>query len=123
MVGSELRSRAIDLVLEKKQKKTAIANLFGIDRRTLYSWIKIYKTEGRKEGIVSRTGPGKRRKLIPLEFKEFVDKNKSITIKQMCTALGVGKSAVATAMRAIGYTRKKNNSSIKNVKKISDKSF
>jgi transposase len=121
VVGSELRSRAIDLVVEKKKKRQEVADLFGVDRKTVYLWVRTYKTEGRKEGIVARTGPGKRRKLIPLEFKEFIDKNKSMTIQQMCSALRVGKSAVATAMRAIGYTRKKNNSSTKSVKKKNDK--
>lgn len=117
MVGKELRSRAIDLVIGKKKTKQEVADLVGVDRKTVYLWVKIYKTEGRKQGIITRTGPGKRRKLIPLEFKEFIDKNKSMTIQQMCTALGVGKSAVATAMRAIGYTRKKNSSSTKNAKR------
>lgn len=117
MIGQELRNRGIELVLEKKKKKKDIAEMLGISTKTLYLWLKIYKSEGRKEPRIARTGPGKRRKLNPPDFKIFVDKNSGMTIKQMCAALGVGKSAVATAMRAIGYTRKKNNSFTKNAKK------
>jgi transposase len=107
MFGTELRSRAIQMAFEEKRKKKYIADALGVDRRTIYNWLKVYKTEGRKEPIRTRTGPGKRRKLDPEEFRKFVDKNSGLSIKQMTIILGVGKSAVATALRTIGYTRKK----------------
>lgn len=109
MFSGAIRARAIHLVVNEKKRKGVVAEMFGMDRRTLYTWIEIYKKEGRTAPITTRTGPGKRRKLDPHEFQKFIDQNKSMTIKQMTEALGVGKSAVATAMRAIGYTRKKNN--------------
>jgi putative transposase len=121
--GGETRARAIHLVVKGKKRKGVVAEMFGMNRRTLYTWIEIYKKEGRTEPITTRTGPGKRRKLDPQKFQKFLDQNKSMTIKQMTEALGVGKSAVATAMRAIEYTRKKNNSYTKSVTKKNDKSF
>lgn len=120
MFGTELRSRAIYMVLEENRKKKHVADALGLDRRTLYNWLKIYRVEGRKEPIKTRTGPGQRRKLDPEKFKEFIDKNNGLSIQKMTIILGVGKSAVATALRAIGYTRKKNNIYTKNVKKSSE---
>jgi transposase len=121
--SGETRARAIHLVINEKKRKGLVAEMFGMDRRTLYTWIEIYKKEGRTAPITTRTGPGKRRKLDPQEFQKFIDQNKSMTIKQMTEALGVGKSAVATAMRAIEYTRKKNNSYTKSVTKKNDKAI
>jgi transposase len=123
MFGTELRSRALQMVLEEKRKKKNVADALGMDRRTIYNWLKVYKKEGRKEPIRTRTGPGQRRKLNPEEFRKFVDKNSGLSIKQMTIIFGVGKSAVATALRTIGYTRKKNNSYTKNGKKKSDKNL
>jgi transposase len=123
MFGTELRSRALQMVLEEKRKKKNVADALGMDRRTIYNWLKVYKKEGRKEPIRTRTGPGQRRKLNPEEFRKFVDKNSGLSIKQMTIIFGVGKSAVATALRTIGYTRKKNNIYTKNGKKKSDKNL
>jgi transposase len=123
MFGTELRSRALQMVLEEKRKKKNVADALGMDRRTLHNWLKVYKKEGRKEPIRTRTGPGQRRKLNPEEFRKFVDKNSGLSIKQMTIIFGVGKSAVATALRTIGYTRKKNNIYTKNGKKKSDKNL
>jgi len=43
------------------------------------------------------------------EFKIFIDSHRDWTVKRMAAALNVGKTAVATAIKAIGYTRKKNS--------------
>jgi transposase len=107
--SEEIRRKVLESVLEKNNAKTAVAKALGISRRTIHNWCQVYEKTGRTGPILTRTGPGKRRKLDPEEFRKFIDQNNSMSIEKMCNALGVGKTSVATAIRAIGYTRKKNN--------------
>jgi len=122
VVSRELRSKAIELVLEKKKSRKEVAELVGVDRKTVYLWIRIYKKEGRK-GPIKKTERLKHRKLQSESFKEFVDKNNGMTIKQMVVVLKVGISAVKGALRRIGYTRKKNSFYIKSEKKRNEKNI
>lgn len=118
MYSTDIRKRALDLLNEKKMKKTEIALLFGIDRKTLYVWDKIFKKEGRITPLAVRIKSGEsRRKLNLVEFKLFLDEHQDWTIKAITQALNVGKTAVETAIKALGYTRKKNSIYSKKEKK------
>ncbi len=110
MYSVDIRKKALDLLIEKKMKKTEVALLLDIDRKTLYTWNKIFKKEGRIAPLSDGTKSGKsRRKLDLVKFKLFLDEHQDWTIKAMTEALKVGKTAVGTAIKALGYTRKKNN--------------
>lgn len=122
MVSTELRSKAIELVLEKKKTRQEVADLFGVDRKTIYLWIRIYKIEGRK-GPIKKHERLKGRKLQSESFRNFVDQNSGMTIKQMSIALKVGISAVKGALRRIGYTRKKNSFYIESEKSRNEKNL
>jgi len=106
MYGAEIKKRALDLVLKEKMKRVKVVYLFGIDRKTLFNWELAYLTEGRI-GPKKRSNTKSRSKLNPIEFKEFIDQHRDWTILQMAAELKVGRQAVKTAIKAIGYTRKK----------------
>lgn len=118
MYSADMRSRALKLLEENKFKKKKIADILGIDRKTLYQWEKVYKTEGRSAPLTIRTKSADSRRKIKLpEFKAFIDLHNDWTLNRMAKEFYVSKMAVITAIKAIGYTRKKNNIYSKKEKK------
>ena len=122
MYGVEIRKRALGLVLKEKMKRVKVAHLFSIDRKTLFNWELAYLKEGRIKPK-KRNNAKSRSKLDPIEFKEFINQHRDWTILQMANKLKVGRQAIKTAIKAIGYTRKKNSISSKSEMKVSANSL
>jgi len=70
----ETRDRIRGIILLKKgYRLQEIANIMGVNRRTVYNWRKRYEEEG-IEGLKTREKPGRKRKL----YDEDMDKLKDL---------------------------------------------
>ena len=103
----ELRVRAVDAIDSGMLIEDA-SMIFKVSVATLYRWIEKMKTTGclkPKEGYQK----GHSHKIKDLKaFEGFVKENADKTQTEMGNLLGVKQGIISTAMRKIGYTRKKN---------------
>lgn len=112
----DLRKRAVSAA-HNGMKKTEVCNLFNICKQTLYSWLKLEKTEGHLE---PQTGfqRGHSHGIKDLEqFKNFVNLHRDYTQEEMGQHYGVGKSTIGRCLKKIGYSRKKRVKPIPSVAK------
>ncbi len=120
----DLRERVIEAANKGIWQLKEIAKLFNINVKTIYKWRKKLETTGT---VAPKTGfqKGHSHKIINLdEFKNFIQENPDLTLKEMAQKLGnVSPTAIGRALKKINFTRKKNNSAIKNVMKKKEKNF
>ena len=102
----ELRTRAVDAINSGMLIEDA-SMIFKVSVATLYRWIEKLKTTGclkPKEGYQR----GHSHKIKDLKaFEAFVKENADKTQTEMGNLLGFKQGIISTAMRKIGYTRKK----------------
>jgi transposase len=117
--SEDLRKKGM-MLIDDGMGVYAVAKLLKISKSSLYLWIKRREETGffapKKDW---RKGYG--HKIPNLEvFKEFVDKNRSLTTKQMAEKWGnITLKTICKWLHRIGYTRKKRYMDTKNVKKKS----
>ena len=69
----ETRDRIRGIILLKKgHRLQEIANIMGVNRRTVYNWRKRYEEEG-IEGLKTREKPGRKRKLSDEDMDKLKD--------------------------------------------------
>lgn len=107
--SNDLRKKAIKL-LEKGKKQTEVAELFEIDKATIYRWNKRYKTTG----IIAAKDynrTGNRKKISNLsKFKKFLEKNNGLSLKEMAYKWrGVSHMCISNNLKKLGYSYKKNS--------------
>ena len=103
----ELRTRAVDALNSGMLIEDASV-IFKVSVATLYRWLGKLKTTG---CLKPKSGyqKGHSHKIKDLEaFEQFVKENSDKTQTEMANLLGVKQGRISTAMRKIGYTRKKN---------------
>lgn len=116
----DLRKRAVSAA-HSGMKKTEVCELFNICKETLYSWLRLEKTQGHLE---PQTGfqKGHSHGIKDLEaFKSFVNLHPDYTQEEMGQHYGVGKSTVGRCLKKIGYSRKKRAKPIQNAVKKNEK--
>ena len=122
--SEDLRKKVIAVVEEGILQLQEIAGLFRINVRTIYDWRKQFKETGT---VKAKTGfhKGHGRKITDLDkFKEFVEANPDLTLKEMAQKWGnVSPKTIDRALKKINFTFKKNNSVIKNVMKKKELNF
>lgn len=117
----DLRKRAV-AAAHSGMKKTEVCELFNICKQTLYSWLKLERTQGHLE---PQTGfqRGHSHGIKDLEqFKDFVNLHPDYTQEEMGQHYGVGKSTVGRCLKKIGYSRKKRAKPTPNAVKKNGKS-
>jgi len=68
------RIRSLQLTQENKfETRLELAKYLGIDVKTLYTWTKLYQSQG-IESLLKSTSGGKHRKVVPDKLKELLDK-------------------------------------------------
>jgi len=71
--NSETRDRIRGIILLKKgHRLQEIANIMGVNRRTVYNWRRRYEEEG-IEGLKTREKPGRKRKLSDEDMERLKD--------------------------------------------------
>lgn len=105
--SDDLRIRVLKAV-DNGEKMCLTAKNFSISEKTIYLWRKHREERGHIKPIV-KYQKGHSHKIKDLEkFKEFATTNSSLTAKEMAQAWkGVGATTIKTALRKIGFTRKK----------------
>jgi transposase len=116
----DLRKRAV-AAANSGMKKTEVCELFTICKQTLYSWLKLEKTQGHLEPITGFQ-QGHSHGIKDLEqFKEFVNLHPDYIQEEMAEHYGVGKSTIGRCLKKIGYSRKKRAKLIPNGVKKKEK--
>jgi Transposase and inactivated derivatives len=103
----DLRQKAVEAVLNGA-KLVEVSELFGISRRTVQRWLKMWSETGdyRPKQNYQK---GHSAKITDLEgFRQFVEANPGLTQKEMGVILGVSHTTVGQALKKINFTRKKN---------------
>ncbi|MBO4317132.1 MAG: helix-turn-helix domain-containing protein [Mailhella sp.] len=109
----EIREAAIKVVMNKTLTAQEAADLFGVHRSTIYSWIHFFKTEGR----IDANHPTGRKPLFTEELKEklvkLVDEQHDRTLEELAEALGnvVHFTTIHRQLKLMGYDYKKNSQS------------
>ncbi len=68
------RIKSLQLTQENKfETRLELAKYLGVDLKTLYTWTKLYQSEG-IEILLKSTSGGKHRKVVPDRLKELLDK-------------------------------------------------
>jgi transposase len=63
----ELRLRAVRAVREEKIPAATVARAYGVDRITMYRWLRRYREAGNQAGLLRRPVSGRPRKLAELD--------------------------------------------------------
>ena len=104
--STDLREKALAQV-DAGETISKVAEIFGIGIATLHRWIKRRKETGSCKAIKGYQ-KGHTHKIDLEKFKEMVDKNPGMTLKETAKELGnVCVATVRRAMKKIGYTHKK----------------
>jgi transposase len=110
----DLRERVLAEFDKGVLKRFQIADLFKIDLKTIYNWVRARKTRGT---IEPKTGyqKGHSHKITDTEkFKIFIKENPNLSLQELAKKWGgVCGSTIGDKLRAIGYTVKKNSGDIK----------
>jgi transposase len=114
----DLRERVMEAVNKGIWQLKEISALFNVNVKTIYKWRKIFKTTG---SLAPKTGfeRGHSHKITNFdEFKIFIKNNPDLTLKEMAQKWGnISPKTIGRALKKINFTRKKNNSAIKNAMK------
>jgi transposase len=104
----DLRIRALNLI-DSGETTISVAQMLKIGRSTLELWKK-NRREGKGLRPKENWQNGYGHKITDLEaFKEFVDKNSSLTLKEMAKKWGdVKKMTIQRALKKIKYVKKKD---------------
>lgn len=106
----ELREAAVKAIIEKKITLNEAIDLFQTSRAVLYSWLAVFKKEGRLEA----KKPTGRKPIITEEISqklmELIQKNNDITLEELREAIGgiVHITTIHKHLAALGYKLKKN---------------
>lgn len=109
----ELREAAVKAVIEKKITVDKAIEIFHTSRAALYSWIALYKKEGRLEA----KHPTGRKPIITEEISQkligLVEQNKDLTLEELKEAIGgiVHRTTIHKHLVARGFRYKKNTKS------------
>ena len=105
----EMRQKALAAV-DRGEKKLHVSRMFGISRNTLDEWLKLRAATGQvSPKVYRRRGPAP--KIADLnEFRRFVATRGHLSQQQMADEWPtlVSNRTVGKALKAIGYTRKKD---------------
>lgn len=105
----EMREKAIAAV-DRGEKKLHVSRMFGISRNTLDEWLKLREATGQVAPKVYRSrGPAP--KIADLNaFRQFASTRGHLSQQQMAEAWPepVSNRTVGKALKAIGFTRKKD---------------
>ena len=105
----EIRQKALAAV-DRGEKKLPVSRMFGISRNTLDEWLKLRAATGQvSPKVYRRRGPAP--KIADLnEFRRFVATRGHLSQQQMADEWPtlVSNRTVGKALKAIGYTRKKD---------------
>lgn len=105
----EMRQKALAAV-DRGEKKLHVSRMFDISRNTLDLWLKRREATGQVEPqAYQRRGPVP--KIADLdEFRRFVQPRGHLTQQQMADEWPepVSNRTIGKALKAIGFTRKKN---------------
>jgi transposase len=115
----DLRQKAVEAVLNGA-KLVEVSELFGISRRTVQRWLKMWSESGdyRPKQNYQK---GHSAQITDWEgFRQFVEANQGLTQKEMGVILGVSHTTVGQALKKINFTRKKKHTLMKNKMKKSD---
>ncbi len=123
--SDDLRKRAMELVDEGKMSYTKIAEVLGINRKTLSTWRKLRKSTGSvKQPPIIFKGGSKPIVSDWEEFKIFAQTYSDKTTGEMAELWGSGStSSIGRSLKKINFTRKKKLMDIKNVMKKKDKTL
>jgi transposase len=102
---SEDFREAVIKYLEDGHSKSETSLIFGVDRRTIYSWQKLKE----KQGHLRRKPPYKikYRKMNPEKLIEFIQQNPDFTLIEIGDHFGVSGTSVYDACKKLKITRKK----------------
>ena len=98
----DLRLKVIDFI-NSGGKKTDAARIFGINRITIYNWLKNADSIEFK-----KAGPKKPYKTNRDLLSKHLSKSPDKTITELAKALGVSRNAVWYNLKIMKITRKKN---------------
>jgi transposase len=106
----DLRSRVLAEYDKGVFKKSEIAELFKIDQKTIYNWVKRRSLTGE---IKPKSGyqQGHSHKITEQEkFKEFIANNPNINLKELAKRWGnVSHVTIGRMLHKLNYTFKKNS--------------
>lgn len=105
----EMRQKALAAV-DRGEKKLHVSRMFGISRNTLDEWLKLRAATGQVSPKVYRSR-GPTPKIADLaQFRRFAETRGHLTQQQMADEWPepVSNRTIGKALKAIGYTRKKN---------------
>ena len=106
----DLRIRVIKTI-ETGTKASIVANMFKINKDTVYEWIKLKKSTGdvkSKPKVLERST----RKIGDIDkLKVFIENNKDKTLCQLVILFGsiISKTTMFRYLKRLGYTYKKNS--------------
>ena len=93
-----MRERAIGLVNEGRSRQ-AVCNLFGIDRKTLYHWL-------RCDDLVPQRSITRRGKLDKHALVTHVRDNPDALLRERGAHFGVHESSISRALKKLSITKK-----------------
>lgn len=104
----DFRLKAVAAV-ERGEKKSHVSRMFGISRNTLNLWLRRQAETGSIEPKRYRRGPTPKISELD-EFRRFAQERGHLTQQQMADEwpTAVSNRTVGKALKAIGYTRKKD---------------
>lgn len=120
----DLRQKAITAV-KRGERKTKVAQMFGISRNTLDLWLKREEQTGKCQAI-THFQQGCRHKITDWQrFREFAAKHGDKTQSEMAQLWGEGATQqnISNALAKIGLSRKKRPTATGNGMTSSDKNF
>jgi transposase len=120
----DMRQKAIAAV-KRGERKTKVAQMFGISRNTLDLWLKREAQTGDCQAITNFQ-TGCRHKITDWErFRAFAQQHGGKTQAQMASLWGeeVTQQNISNALGKIGLSRKKRHTAIENGMSSSDKRF
>ena len=112
--SEDLRERVIKY-MEDGHKKSEASNVFGVDRRTIYTWEKLKEEQGhlRRRPIYKP----KYKKMNPKDLIKYVEENPDKTQKEIAEHFGVKAPSLWEALKKLNITRKKRPHATKKLMK------
>lgn len=113
--SNDLRSRAIDLLLNKKKSQQKVAEIFLVTQATISRWLKSYKVYGHCNFKGYNQNKDKIKISNTDKIKKLIEKNPFITSNQIARELSLDVSDVTILnyIKKLGFTFKKTQGFIK----------
>ena len=113
--SNDLRSRAINLLINKKKSQQHVADIFSVTQATISRWLASYKDQGHCNFKGYNNNKDKIKINNPNKIRDLIEKNPFITSNEIARKLGLSVTDVTILnyIKKLGFTFKKTQGFIK----------